>query len=111
MIKMEQLFVYGTLGPGKPNGHILNALNGSWIKGYLWGQLFEEGWGATLGYPGLRLDDKHQKIHGHIFVSNELERFWKELDAFEGDAYQRVRTAVYIAESNEETEAHVYILK
>jgi len=30
---MESLFVYGTLGPGRPNSHILEIIGGSWLKG------------------------------------------------------------------------------
>ncbi len=39
---MEKLFVYGTLGPGRPNEHILKKIGGSWKRGFVWGKLFEE---------------------------------------------------------------------
>ena len=51
---MQKLFVYGTLGPGKPNEHILKNIGGTWKKAYVWGELFEEGWGADMGCPGIR---------------------------------------------------------
>ncbi|MGI4199102.1 gamma-glutamylcyclotransferase family protein, partial [Klebsiella pneumoniae] len=30
---MESLFVYGTLGPGRPNAHILENIGGTWQEG------------------------------------------------------------------------------
>jgi gamma-glutamylcyclotransferase (GGCT)/AIG2-like uncharacterized protein YtfP len=48
--------VYGTLARGRPNHHQLSGLSGRWIEGTVRGRLFEEGWGAELGYPGLVLD-------------------------------------------------------
>jgi hypothetical protein len=52
----HRLAVYGTLGPGGPNHHILADLDGRWIDGTVRGHLREEGWGSELGYPGIVLD-------------------------------------------------------
>jgi gamma-glutamylcyclotransferase (GGCT)/AIG2-like uncharacterized protein YtfP len=34
---MESLFVYGTLGPGRPNAHILEKIGGTWREGHVAG--------------------------------------------------------------------------
>ncbi|SEC51619.1 Uncharacterized conserved protein YtfP, gamma-glutamylcyclotransferase (GGCT)/AIG2-like family [Tenacibaculum sp. MAR_2009_124] len=108
---MEKLFVYGTLGPGKPNEHILKNIGGSWKKGYVHGKLYEEGWGALVGYPGIRLDEKEGKVYGYVFYSEQLEVYWQELDNFEGEEYERVKTKVIIEDSNETIESFVYVIE
>lgn len=40
---MHSLFVYGTLGPGRPNAHIMENIGGSWQQGYVLGNLREAG--------------------------------------------------------------------
>jgi len=48
---IEKLFVYGTLGPGRPNEHVLGAIGGSWESATVSGSLREEGWGAEMVQP------------------------------------------------------------
>ena len=108
---MTKLFVYGTLGPGQPNEHILKKIGGTWESGFVIGKLYEEGWGAEMGYPGIRLDEKEEKVNGHIFSSNQLEEYWSELDSFEGEAYQKVKTTIVLHESLTEVDAFIYALK
>ncbi len=106
----EKIFVYGTLGLGGPNEHILTKIGGSWLKGTVKGILIEEGWGAEMGYPGLKIDPKGELINGFVFSSDNLQKYWQELDDFEGSAYQRVMTSIE-AECGDLVEAYVYILK
>lgn len=50
---MHSLFVYGTLGPGRPNAHIMENIGGSWQPGYVLGNRrahFRHG--VTGGQPG-----------------------------------------------------------
>ena len=108
---MEKLFVYGTLGPGRPNEHILKKIGGTWKKGFVWGKLFKEGWGAEMGFPGIRLEDKVELIKGFVFYSNHLEQSWTELDEFEGNAYHRIKTTITLEDTKEEVEAYIYTLK
>jgi len=108
---MEKLFVYGTLAPNRPNEHILKAIDGSWKKGFVWGRLYKEGWGAEMGYPGIRLEDKFEKKEGFIFYSNDLNNHWAKIDAFEGDAYQRVKTKITLEGEEGEIEAFIYALR
>ena len=36
---MQHLFIYGTLGPGGPNEHVMLDIGGSWTPGTLKGRL------------------------------------------------------------------------
>jgi len=62
------LFVYGTLGPGRPNEHVLTAIGGTWEEASVKGHLKPHGWGADMGYPGIVLDDAGDDVHGFIFA-------------------------------------------
>ena len=108
---MEKLFVYGTLGPGRPNEHILKNIGGTWKDAFVFGELFEEGWGAEKGFPGIRFENKVAKVRGFVFYSENLKDHWKELDAFEGAAYQRIKTEVILIDTEEVIEVDVYALK
>jgi len=109
---MEKIFIYGTLAPNRPNEHMLSDIDGSWQEATVKGILYEEGWGAHMGYPGVKLDENSSEVKGLIFSSNELSLKWKELDDFEGKEYNRVITeaslpsgetvSVYIYELNDE---------
>lgn len=105
----EKLFVYGTLCPGRPNEHLLKNIGGDFLKASVRGSLHEEGWGATMGYPAIKLDDSAGKVQGYVFSSENLEEHWPELDEFEGDAYSRVRVKAEL-ENGEVIQAWVYSL-
>ena len=75
----QHLFVYGTLGPNKPNAHILEVIAGTWSKGSVKGLLKEAGWGAELGFPGLMLNSDGQTVDGYIFSSEQLDTLWNSL--------------------------------
>ena len=101
--------MYGTLGPGKPNEHILREIEGTFIPASVRGHLFPEGWGAALGYPGMVLHEKGEIIKGHLFISDNLPDHWEALDAFEGEGYKRQITSVFL-ENGDNREAYVYVL-
>lgn len=103
-----RLFVYGTLAPGKPNAHVLAPLEGTWRPGSIIGSLHQEGWGATLGFPAVRLGGE-DKVNGLLFEAEGLEDFWPQLDEFEGDAYRRTKVTVSLDDGSRET-AYVYSL-
>ncbi|MCG8434801.1 MAG: gamma-glutamylcyclotransferase [Gammaproteobacteria bacterium] len=107
---MQHLFVYGTLAPGKSNAHILEGVTGTWRPGSIRGSLHPEGWGATLGYPAVVLDDAGEEIPGLLFSSAELEKHWDRLDEFEGEAYERVLARV-VLEDGGTIDAYVYALR
>ena len=92
----EALFVYGTLAPGRANAHVLAPLKGTWRNGSVRGQLHAEGWGATLGFPGIVLDPQGPEVKGQVFTAPGLADFWPTLDAFEGEGYRRVPVEVWL---------------
>lgn len=107
---MDALFIYGSLGPGKPNEHVLQAIGGSWESASLQGRLVAEGWGADMGFPGLIPDPEGESIAGHIFRSAQLENHWQSLDTFEGVEYDRVRVPALLASGDIEI-VWVYALR
>lgn len=104
---IEHLFVYGTLGPGRPNAHILEKIGGSFQNADLNGRLHEAGWGAQMGFPGLIIDAQGEKIKGFVFSSENLQQHWKFLDDFEGAEYQRILTPVLL-ENGQHIQAYAY---
>ena len=107
---MERLFVYGSLQPGGANGHVLAPLKGQWEPAVIRGNLVEAGWGASMGYPALVLDESGDEVHGHVLASSQLTAKWADLDEFEGDGYERVVAPVTLS-SGERVRAHVYVLR
>jgi gamma-glutamylcyclotransferase (GGCT)/AIG2-like uncharacterized protein YtfP len=105
----DRLFVYGSLAPGRQNKHILAPLEGTWQAATVRGRLKMEGWGATLGFPGLVLDPAGDEVKGQVFTSYKLADFWPELDEFEGEQYGRVPVEATLA-GGVAVEAHVYVL-
>ena len=89
-----RLATYGSLAPGRSNHHQLDALEGHWSEGYVYGTLIDAGWAAGLGYPALILDPGGSAIPVHVFESTSLPDHWSRLDDFEGPGYERVVTTV-----------------
>lgn len=107
---MESLFVYGTLGPGRPNAHILEKVGGKWQEGHVGGYLLEKGWGAEMGYPGIILDDSGNRVQGFLFTSENLHHHWHLLDEFEGSEYERAPVEVTLS-SGQTVKSCIYMLK
>ncbi len=106
----DQLFVYGTLALGQPNEHILGNIGGSWNAASVTGYLRDKGWGAEMGYPGIILSPKGQKVEGFVFASAKLIDNWCKLDEFEGNAYERVIAKVTLPDEST-TNAYIYVLR
>jgi gamma-glutamylcyclotransferase (GGCT)/AIG2-like uncharacterized protein YtfP len=108
---IERLFVYGSLGPGRPNEHVLAAIGGSWEVATVTGTLRNEGWGAAMGYPGIQLGgDADEVVAGFLFSSQKLSAHWAALDEFEGPSYERVLTTVRLKD-NTTVDAYIYALR
>jgi len=107
---MESLFVYGTLGPGRPNAHILEKIGGTWREGHVAGSLINEGWAAEMGYPGIILDNSGIRVQGFLFTSDNLQHHWDVLDEFEGSQYERVPVKVTMSDG-ETASSYIYMLK
>ncbi|MEM7029580.1 MAG: gamma-glutamylcyclotransferase family protein [Chloroflexota bacterium] len=107
---MKRLFVYGTLCPGQPNEHVLTVIGGTWEEASIKGHLKQLGWGAGMGYPGIILDERGEDVKGYIFSSDKLDSHWGDLDAFEGEEYERVLVTVK-TKDNMAVEAYIYKLR
>ena len=105
-----QLFVYGTLAPGRANEHQLDSLEGTWVQARVRGYLFEAGWGAAQGFPGIRLDNVGPEVSGWLFRSRDLVEHWERLDRFEGPGYRRVEVTARVT-SGEILPAYIYELQ
>ena len=105
----ENLFVYGTLGPGRPNEHVLKAIGGVWQNAIVRGKLRQEGWGAEMGYPGIDLDESGEEVEGFLFISENLSNHWEMLDNFEGEGYERVITQAKLEDGNV-VDTYIYVL-
>lgn len=107
----SRLFAYGTLAPGRPNGHILADVAGTWEPATLRARLVQDGWGAALGYPALVLDEEAADlVPGMLFSSDTLAGLWEHLDEFEGDNYQRLTVQVTMATGTQRS-AQTYTLR
>lgn len=102
----ETLFVYGTLMPNCPNGHVLENIVGKFIPATVQGTLIPAGWSAGMGYPGIKLDPKTDTIHGYLFYSSNLINHWDFLDEFEGEEFHREAVR---AERYDEVEVDTFI--
>jgi gamma-glutamylcyclotransferase (GGCT)/AIG2-like uncharacterized protein YtfP len=101
--------VYGTLAPGRTNHGMLAPLNGVWTDGSIAGYRIDAGWGATHGFPGVRLDPDGAEIAVQVFASGDLPAHWERLDAFEGAEYERVLVEVRHAEGV--LLANIYVIR
>lgn len=59
------------------------------------GDLVNEGWGATGGFPGLVPRDDGAWVTVHVLESPALPDAWRDLDEFEGSEYERILIPVY----------------
>ena len=91
---MDTLFVYGTLMPNCPNGHVLENIVGKFVPATVKGNLVDAGWSASMGYPGIKLDESGDTVHGYLFYSNNLINHWDYLDDFEGEEFKREEVIV-----------------
>lgn len=106
---IKRLFVYGTLAPGRPNAHILADVPGQWQPATVTGRLLPMGWGASVGYPGIILDDDGHAIEGFLFSSERLVDQWAHLDDLEGEEYERVLTTAMLSDGTV-VDAYIYRL-
>jgi gamma-glutamylcyclotransferase (GGCT)/AIG2-like uncharacterized protein YtfP len=108
--QMESLFVYGTLMPNCPNGHVLENITGKFVPATVQGNLIGAGWSASMGYPGIKLVPNGDTVHGYLFYSRNIDDHWNYLDEFEGDEF--VRTEVSVERYDElDVDTYIYVLK
>jgi gamma-glutamylcyclotransferase (GGCT)/AIG2-like uncharacterized protein YtfP len=102
------LAVYGTLAPGEPNHHVVAPLGGEWTDGVIEGDLFAEGWGATLGYPACRPRAGGPSVAVKVLSAAALAAAWPAIDRFEGPGYRRILVPVLTRERRLHTVANLY---
>ena len=95
-----RLATYGSLAPGQVNHHQLAPLKGCWQRGTVQGKRIDAGWGTTLGFAGLILDESGPDVDVYLFESADLPDHWSRLDEFEGPGYRRVVTRVRTADGD-----------
>ena len=105
----HRLAIYGTLAPGRVNHHQVSMMQATWIKGVVRGYLSDDGWGATYGFPGIRLDPDGDDVEVQVLESADLPDHWERLDAFEGEEYARVR--VDVDTGNGVLKAQIYVVR
>jgi len=106
----DTLFVYGTLMPNCPNAYMLENIIGKFTPATVRGYLKDAGWSASMGYPGIHLDEDGDLIHGYLFTSSNLINHWDNLDDFEGEEFKR--TEVIVKKYDEfEVDTYIYVLK
>ena len=96
--QMQRLFVYGTLVPGAANHREVADIDGYWQPATLRGRLYDAGWGADSGCPGMVVDVASDPVSGYLLSSNRLAACWDRLDAFEGQDYCRQSVDVVTAD-------------
>ncbi|MBI3791206.1 MAG: gamma-glutamylcyclotransferase [Gemmatimonadetes bacterium] len=107
----QRLAVYGSLAPGQPHHGQLAMLAGRWSDdGVVHGELLRDGWGATLGFPGLRWQWTGPPHPVQLLHSVHLPDHWTRLDQFEGGAYLRILVPIVRA-GQVMTVANLYALR
>lgn len=102
MSATNRLAVYGSLAPGGKHNDLLRRIPGMWHTGTLRGYVDRRG-----PYPILHLDPEGEILAVHVFESPHLTALWDELDAFEGEDYERVLTTVQCG--TDTVEAFIYV--
>jgi RimJ/RimL family protein N-acetyltransferase len=97
----ERLAVYGSLAPGRENFHVISHLKGDWKKAVVFGDLFDRGWGAGLGFPAMRWRPNGRPLEVDVLGSSGLPDTWADLDQFEGSGYLRILVPYYVGDDLE----------
>lgn len=104
-----RLFTYGSLMPGRAYAHLLDPAPGEWEVASVNGFIDQNGWGHSTGFPAVILSEAGASIPGMLLTSERLPLLWPQLDDYEGDAYQRIRTRVMRSDGSY-VDAFVYTL-
>lgn len=104
----HRLVAYGTLAPGEPNHHVVEALGGTWTEVAVRGRLGTSAWREYHGLPAFVPDPTGPEVFAWLLESARLVEAWPELDAFEGPGYRREAVAVTRRDGRPWGEAWIY---
>lgn len=109
------LIVYGSLAPGESNHHIISHIDGIWRKAKIKGKIIDNGWSKRLvpqelGYPEFKSvpSGKEDILEVLVFMSEQLELYWQDIDEFEGtEDYRRISISC-VLDTGDEIIASIY---
>ncbi len=81
----ERLASYGTLRPGYCNHHHVSSIQGAWIDGTIYGEVFERN-----NYPVFIWKLDGAAVPVQVLVSRDLPDSISKVDDFEGEGYRRI---------------------
>lgn len=84
----KSLIIYGTLAPNRSNHSEVQHIKGKWQKGVVKGRLLTVGEGYLAFQHTAK--DEEQIFGAFVLSSDEWMHHWPNLDAFEGEDYQRI---------------------
>jgi gamma-glutamylcyclotransferase (GGCT)/AIG2-like uncharacterized protein YtfP len=100
--------IYGSLGPGKVNHHVVADLPGTWADGVVTGMLRWPAGGEVSDFPVLRWRAGGPPVDAQLLVSDALPEHWSRIDEFEGPAYRRILVPVHVANGDLLAIANLY---
>ena len=103
-MRLNYLFVYGTLKPDGGAGYYLDRIHGVWSDAYCYGDWIKD---INLRYPVISLHRNVEKIKGKLFFSKQLKNILRKIDAYEGSEYTRSITNVYLKDGSS-AKSYVY---
>ena len=98
---------YGTLGPGRPNHHQLDGLDGRWLKDTSTGCSSTPAGARALATQHWSFKPTVQQSMSKFRVSRPAGSLGARLDDLEGDGYQRVVATVRTPTG--EMDAFIYV--
>ena len=81
----QKLVIYGTLAIGAPNESILKGIEGTWQECKIRGEIVDR-----EGLKYFKWNPNADEIHAKMFTSKYLHNKLPNIDAFEGNRYQRI---------------------
>ena len=104
------LIIYGSLGPGESNYHIISHINGIWCKAFINGKIIDNGWENRTGYPVFQRvpESEATTVEVLAFVSEELDDHWTLIDEFEGTELYKRTTISCELEGGQIVDAFIY---
>ncbi len=105
-----RLATYGTLRVGHVGHDVVAPVGGRWTDGYVRGWYSPDGFGRTLGFPGVILDPDGELIAVAVLDAPGLAGWWPVIDDYEGPCYERVVTDVVDDQATSLGVAQIYVV-